>query len=110
MYGLQTILDIEARATREARKEKKRPLAISPTDTQTTIAARGGIPFLGSYVPKGCYRTDREPFFVDISGFGAPGEPALTIDQFIAETRPGFVYALISHGQFQGHVAEYEYR
>ena len=56
-----------------------------------------------------------EAFFVDSSGFGQPGEPALTLDQFAAKAaaladsrigRPTY-FALTEAGQFQVHVSAY---
>jgi hypothetical protein len=39
--------------------------------------------------------------FVDSSGWGNPGETALTVDQFIAMVPAGFGYAVVEAGQFQ---------
>jgi hypothetical protein len=47
-------------------------------------------------------------WFVDSSGFGAPGEPALTVEEFIDRLRPGSAYAIVGVGQFQVYVAEFE--
>ncbi len=66
------------------------------------------IPFIGDRVPRGWRRTNKEPLFVDTSGFGAPGEPALTQDQMFDALTIGKGYALIEMGQFQGYVAEFE--
>jgi hypothetical protein len=81
------------------------------------------IPKLGSSVPNGWKPADRrelEQFwpkgvyeaglFVDSSGFGRPGEPALTIDQFqrgvLAAMDAGkrYGYGISSVGRFQIHI------
>lgn len=52
-------------------------------------------------------------WFVDSSGCGRSGEPALTIDQFVAElTRyvaenPGYGFVITGVGQFQVHVGAF---
>lgn len=45
--------------------------------------------------------------FVDSSGWGNPGETALTVDQFIAMAPVGFGYAVVEAGQFQVCVRAY---
>ena len=96
----------------------------------------GGLPYIGNRAPKGwCHvqletwfpgpRSDyngesREhrgvylegfgygAFFVDKSGFGTRGEPALTLQEFGALARPGFGYGVVEDGQFQCHVGVFE--
>jgi len=69
------------------------------------------IPFLGDYVPPG-FQFVRK-YFVDASGFGAPDEPALTADQFLAAIRKNVLsdksygYGILEVGQFQVYVGEY---
>lgn len=46
--------------------------------------------------------------FVDNSGFGQEGEPALTPDQFLKEVTEGFYYGITDVGQFQLFVGEFE--
>ena len=46
--------------------------------------------------------------FVDSSGFGAEGEPALTALQFLARVKAGRFYGITGQGQFQVYVTEYE--
>ena len=64
------------------------------------------MPNIGSYEPPGwdliC------SYFVDKSGFGSEGEPALTIDQFFAEIKKGLAYAIVEEGQFQVYVGEFK--
>ena len=102
MMDLHEIERLSKDATRNARKSNLQPYF------QSYDGATGKIPFLGDYVPKGWRRTEREPLFVDISGFGSPDEAALTTKQMFAAFMVGKGYALIERGQFQGYVAEYE--
>lgn len=45
--------------------------------------------------------------FVDSSGFGAPGEAALTPKEFVARLKAGHGYCLTGVGQFQVKVSEF---
>ena len=45
--------------------------------------------------------------FVDSSGWGKKGEPALTVDEFLKKVKAGRFYAITGIGQFQVHVGEY---
>ena len=67
-----------------------------------------GIPSLGHRVPRGWKLVNT--YFVDSSGFGSPGEPAKTLDEFVSlvEGAPGFGWAIIEAGQFQVYVGQYE--
>lgn len=70
------------------------------------------FPFLGDYEPPGWEQTD-ERWFVDMSGFGRDYEPALSVDRFREQLRvyiqehPGYGFALVEVGQFQGYVASF---
>ena len=57
------------------------------------------IPDIGENRPKGWEL--EEELFVDNSGWGREGEPALTLDQFTRKIKAGYGYATIGHGQFQ---------
>ena len=46
-------------------------------------------------------------YFVDETGWGQGGEPALTGEQFLKKVQKGKFYAIIECGQFQVHVGEY---
>ncbi len=130
MMDIRTIRDESRRAAR-AHKE---PFIIEREDLED---ARSGnpnavkIPFIGTYRPKGwkgvnletwfpteaeraaarVYYGDNPPFgafFVDSSGFGTAGEPALTLKEFLGFIRPGFGYAVVEAGQFQVKVGVFE--
>lgn len=114
MMDLATIRAMSRKAAREAARDRKHPLIVEQEDVEDALRALDlgfspglSFPFLGDYVPPGWKRTDREPMFVDSSGFGQEGEPAMTIPAFVRALRPGYGYAVIEAGQFQVYVAEY---
>ena len=49
-----------------------------------------------------------DDLFVDITGFGRPGEVVLTENQFIDKVEKGLAYAITDVGQFQVHIGVYE--
>ena len=49
-----------------------------------------------------------QDFFVDNSGFGSDGEPALTATAFLRQVKEGFYYGIISQGQFQVYIGEFK--
>jgi len=111
MMSLSTIRELSRQAASTAAKQHKVPYVVEREDIEDfklngRISFR--IPNLGDYIPRGWKRTEREPLFVDSSGFGAPGEPALTQEQFINALKPGYGYAVIQAGQFQVYVGEFE--
>ena len=113
MMGLAEIKAANRRNSRAARREE--PFVI--TAEQRAILATGDlqgsgiyIPNLGDYVPRGWKQTVDKPYFVDTSGWGDPGEPALTHEQFakaLAKLPEGVGIGLIEAGQFQAYVATY---
>ena len=64
------------------------------------------IPFVGDEPIKGWREIDN--LFVDSSGFGQRGEPALTQGQFIELIKAGFGYGVTEAGQFQVRVGVFE--
>jgi hypothetical protein len=64
------------------------------------------IPFIGERKVRGWTEVNR--YFVDSSGFGRAGEPALTADQFFRKVRKDFAYAIVEQGQFQMYIAEFQ--
>lgn len=63
------------------------------------------LPFLGTHVPRGWVMVNT--YFVDSSGFGDAGEPALTREQFLKKLQVGRGYAIIEAGEFQVYVGEF---
>ena len=117
MMDPTTIRHLSDRAARKAAKEKRKPYVFWNAEEART--ATGVIPFIGDYLPKGWERVEDEngeplTYFVDSSGFGTEGEPALTRRGFIAkiekniEAGKGYGYALIETGQFQVYVGVFK--
>lgn len=46
-------------------------------------------------------------YFVDNTGMGSRGEPALTQDEFLKKVEPGYVYAIVEEGPFQIKVGKF---
>jgi hypothetical protein len=120
MMSAQLIKDVSDVAAYRAAEEDRKPLSIWSERDSTHI------PFLGDYVPEGwriakCselveqpgtmwhYNPDEEvTFMVDSSGFGSPGEPALTIPEFGRfAVASGMAWAIREAGQFQIVVSPY---
>lgn len=98
------------RATRSARRRGKRPFVMTDVLAKQLVAdpenfAGVNIPSFGDYVPGGW--TAGHTYFVDKSGFGADGEPALTLSKFMAKMTVGKGYAMTQEGQFQAWVTEF---
>ena len=126
----------QAEARRQAvasAKAHQVPFSPWPQDYDDPIRIAQGIPFLGDrkrirdtsgpplwvradvreYLPDYPYKW----FFVDSSGFGAPGEAALTLAKFVqfahayqnVATGRGFItgFGIVEVGQFQVHIAPY---
>ena len=112
MMSLSTIQHLSREAAVKAAREKRQPLIIWPEDIDAAregnMDALGTIPFIGSYVPTGWKLVDT--LFVDTSGFGEPGELALTQEQFTYKLRADFGYAVIEQGQFQAYIGVFEKR
>ena len=98
MMSPALIRNISDHAAYRAAQEGRYPLFIDNDEDARHI------PFLGSYVPQG-WRPVEEAFMVDSSGFGSPGEPALTFGQFITHIRrwdrAAYGWAIVEQGQFQ---------
>ena len=87
---------------RKAKKAKAQPY-IAKCDGDEGVFK---MPHLGCYLPKGWELSGT--YFVDGSGWGSEGEPALTAKQFLAKVRKGYGYALRDAGQFQVNVNEFK--
>jgi hypothetical protein len=131
MMSLSAIRDLSREAAAKAAKENKVPLVLDEHDLKdlrekgTLTKGGGGIPFIGDNVPDGWERVnvwedDDWPerskyeyegsgcYMVDTSGYGSPEEPALTVSQMGEIFKPGFGYALVESGQFQGHIGVFQ--
>jgi len=130
MMDLQTIHELTAKSARDAKRRGKQPMVFSEQqleDAKESDNMPDGfrqMPNLGSYLPKGWARVRLESqhgmyagdnkgygaFMVDGSGFGQPGEPALTIGEFVEKLKPGLGYGIVEAGQFQVKIGVYARR
>lgn len=111
MMSLETIRHLSRVAGNKARHEGRKPW-VPEGEGEISEENLRRIPNLGQYVPKGWKRA--EEWFVDSSGFGREGEPALTIGQFVEAVKeyfghhPGCGLGIVEVGQFQVYVAAFE--
>jgi len=105
MYGLATIKSMNAEAARKAKG--KQPFIIKSAEQIDTFPPFP-FPNFGDYRPKGWELV--ETYFVDSSGFGGDGEPALGARHFRSKLKIGYGYAVIEAGQFQVYVGEFRRR
>ena len=103
MYSLEVIQDMNRKAARKARQGTGKQPYVAKCDNDAGV---NKIPNFGDYRPKNWELV--ETYFVDNSGFGAPGEPALTFEEFCSKVKAGFGYAIIEQGQFQLYVGEFK--
>ncbi len=110
MMSIEYIQAESRRAARRSAREHKGPFVFAPHDLDSRQPFP--FPFIGCRVPRGWKL--RESLFCDSSGFGAPDEPALTVDQLRAKLRelhaaePGLGYAITEVGQFQVYLGVFE--
>jgi hypothetical protein len=104
MFGIETINEMNREAGKKAKSGRKEPLLVY--DTEQFAEQLRHIPNLGDYRPRGWKLVNT--YFVDSSGFGQVGEPALTFGQFIEKMKVGLGYAIIEAGQFQVRIGEFE--
>jgi len=98
MMGLETIKRMNEEATAQAESYRTQPF-VAKYDGDNDVFQ---CPSIGDYEPEGWEEV--EQLFVDTSGFGAPGEPALTADEFLSVVKKDYGYALGDVGQFQAHI------
>lgn len=105
MISVAAAQEMSREAAVRAAKNKEEPLYFWPEDTENDDQLSKQLrntPYLGTYVPRGWERLE-ETYFVDSSGFGQPGEPALTLDQFMGYLKKNLdvAYAIVEAGEFQ---------
>jgi hypothetical protein len=118
MLSYADIREFQAEAAAQASRKKLSPMMAWPEDVGNINSLRR-IPNVGTYLRDGWERVapssikpcrteysagkvDGVPgIFVDKSGFGAPGEPAMTIQEFADWIEPNYGYAIVEEGQFQ---------
>ena len=107
MMDLATIRYLNEKIAKRAKKAKLQPYVVSEADLEE--AKKGtfsfSLPNLGYFKPKGWALVHE--YFVDKTGWGHPGELALTIEEFIKKIVPGRAYALIEEGEMQCYVGEF---
>ena len=110
MMGIETIQAIAREAAERSARETSTPYVY--WDEYEVGATQGfPFPFLGDYEPPGWEEVNSH--FVDSSGMGAPGEAALTVDQFLDVIREAIAvepvtgWAVTQAGQFQVYVGEF---
>jgi len=109
MMDLATINALTDENAVAAAKFHHIPYTIWPGDIDKWKAGEGmPIPFpnLGDYVPDG-YELDGNAWMVDTSGFGGPGERALTLTQLFDKLEIGKAYAFVECGQFQAYLQQF---
>jgi hypothetical protein len=113
MMSLESMEYLAKQAERKAKRTRVKPLVLSEVEDVDHLGEHGyRIPSIGAYVPAGWTLVDT--WFCDSSGFGRPGELALTQDQLKARIRDKirenkrFGYAVIQEGQFQVHLGVFE--
>mgnify|MGYP001617176483 CR=1 FL=1 len=83
----QQIADLSAQAARRAAQENRQPLIVEAEDLPRLAEHIRHIPDLGGYRPPKWSLV--ETYFVDSSGFGEPGDPALTFTEFCSRVKVG---------------------
>ena len=112
MMDLATIVRTNNEHAEKAAKFREIPYTIWPGDIDDWRAGkRLPIPFphIGHHEPDG-FEIDGESWMVDTSGFGSPGEPALTQDQLFDKLEVGKAYAFVEVGQFQAYLQQFTRR
>ena len=111
MMDPSTIRSMSDRAARKAARAKKTPYVPYDTD-EVNGWSSFPFPFIGSYLPEKWEKVDS--LFCDSSGFGQPGEPALTQDQLKSKVRAylaldgTYGFAVTEAGQFQCYVGVFK--
>lgn len=113
---MMSLESIHASSRRAARRSAARGITPAIFEKEDIAAARAAmaagyaprlsIPFIGDRRPRG-YKATSNMYSVDSSGFGRPGEAALTTDEFVDNLKAGHAYAIVEAGQFQVYVQEY---
>jgi len=115
-WNYKYIRQLVAEASELAKEQGLRPSLATEVVKTYAHSHRLNIPFLGDYLPEGWIRMyDFEPIFVDITGRGQPGDPAITAFEFYrraqqhtkSESSVVLAYGVIEQGQTQALVAAY---
>ncbi len=110
MMSLEYIQQLNREAGEHAAQENLSPY-VYWDESELDQSEGFPFPFIGDLEPEGW--TEVERHFVDSSGFGEDGEPALSAGQFVTLIRERIAsgkvtaWAIVECGQFQVYVAEY---
>lgn len=114
MMSLEQIQSQNRLAARKARAKGVLPVYLTRADLGSdAFSWTLKIPYIGNMRPKG-FKAVGEPLFVDSSGFGRVGEPALTVEQArqtmmqMLKEHGGLAWAVVSAGQFQVYVQAFK--
>jgi len=102
MYGVEVIKHMNRKRGKIARVSQLQPTVPQNIAEKSLLYSMRNF---GSYRPSGWRLV--KTHFVDNSGFGQVGEPALTYPEFIKKAKVGRGYAIISTGQFQVKIGEF---
>ena len=102
MYSLNEIIALNDETSVKADEQKLQPY-VAECDGDEGVFK---YPNFGYYRPQGWKEVGT--YFVDNSGFGGDGEPALTAEKFQASVKEGYGYAVTEEGQFQVHITEFK--
>jgi hypothetical protein len=107
MMDLHAIRYLNEKIAKRAKKAKLQPHVVTEADLEKAKKGKFtfSLPNLGYFKPKGWIKVNH--YFVDKTGWGRPGELALTIEEFIDKMIPGRAYALIEEGEMQCYVGEF---
>jgi len=106
MYDVATIVNMNRAAGRRALREDREPMLVT---SKVGIEERiRHIPNMGTYRARNRGWRLVRTYFVDSSGFGSPGEAALTFEEFARQVKVGFGYGIIEAGQFQVVIGEFK--
>ena len=110
MMGIEYIQALSNDAGVAARHQRLEPKVVA--DDPFLDEELRSIPNLGDYVPEDWELV--KTHFVDASGMGEEGEPALTFDQFKTKVRTVIAYeveiygwGLVEQGQFQVYIGQF---
>lgn len=114
MLDYSQVRDEAARQARKAKREGKRPLHIRGFDPAHPLEFCKRIPFLGDYVPEGWEVADGiQDLFVDSTGLGGEGEPALSVRRFaerleaFRKSGDPYGFGISEAGEFQVYIRVY---
>ena len=109
MMALEEIVAVNNNRAEHAEKFREIPYTIWPGDVDDwRNGERLPLPFphIGHHEPEG-FTADGDAWMVDSSGFGSPGELALTQDQLFDKLKTGKAYAIVETGQFQLYIQQF---